>query len=292
MAIHTWAAAQDASTDAAWRTWGQAIHNALVALGTLVQTSDTGQANWTTATRPGNTSATVYEVWAFADTLQSTAPTYVRIAFGNLSSQPVIYLRVGTGTNGAGTLTGNVSTEMGWLFTQTTTAQNHYLSGTTSRLTGWLEADSNNGAGSNGAIFTIERALSNTGSELATGVQFLGQGNAAVAADWITAGSVNLPATVRMNDSPWAHNCIFASGQTLIATQMTAFTVNILGINYQVQNPPIGILLYRSDDLAVGPPGTLPQITLYGVARTYINTGSKPSTFNVNSAARAMMLYE
>lgn len=100
------------TTDAKFRTWGLACSTALQACG-LTKTTDTGQVNWATVTKPVaiNTKATSgYEIYRFADTLQSTKPVFLRIDFGSggvaSGNSPCTWLTVGTGTDGAGTITG------------------------------------------------------------------------------------------------------------------------------------------------------------------------------------------
>jgi len=90
----------------------------------------------------------------------------------------------------------------------------------------------------------------------------------------------------------FVNGCIADQQATLIGAQMTAFTLNPVGVNHQVQNPLLGMLLYWSSDLGVGVPGTIPTVTIYGTAHTYINTNASPSSFGINANYRAMMLYE
>lgn len=101
------------SSDANFRTWGSYFAARFAAVG-LVQTTDTGQINWTTVTAPGAASTYQgYEVWRFADTLQATAPVYIKIEYGSSTSSannPGIRVQFGSGSNGSGTLTGNLST--------------------------------------------------------------------------------------------------------------------------------------------------------------------------------------
>lgn len=90
------------------RAWVQAIHTALTAIG-LVQTADTGQINPATVTNAAATDTeSGYEVWRFNDTLQATAPVFVRIGYGraNGTTCPQLWVTVGKGTDGAGTITG------------------------------------------------------------------------------------------------------------------------------------------------------------------------------------------
>lgn len=98
------------TNDATYRAWGVVVSAAFASAG-LVQTSDTGQVNWTTVTKPTAASTLAgYEIWRFNDTLQSTAPIFIRISYysGAQSSgnNPVLRITVGTGSNGAGTITG------------------------------------------------------------------------------------------------------------------------------------------------------------------------------------------
>jgi hypothetical protein len=91
----------------AFRTWGGAISTALATAG-LVQTSDTGQINWTTVTNPGTTSTAYgYEVWRFNDSLQSTKPLFFKLEYGAgaAAATPALWVTTGTATDGAGTMT-------------------------------------------------------------------------------------------------------------------------------------------------------------------------------------------
>jgi hypothetical protein len=104
------------TSDAEFRAWGLAIHTAILACG-LTAAADTGQIDFTTVSKPGaiNTVAG-YKVYTFNGGYK------LRVNFGsgaNLASGggasavfPGVQFQVGTGTDGAGTLTGNVSTTL------------------------------------------------------------------------------------------------------------------------------------------------------------------------------------
>lgn len=106
-------ASPQAST-AELRAWGAAISSMIAAMG-LVKTADTGQIDWNTAgpaPAAGQSLAVGYEIWRFNDALQATAPVFLRIDYGvgsGLGGTNLNY-RFGTGTNGAGTLSGASST--------------------------------------------------------------------------------------------------------------------------------------------------------------------------------------
>lgn len=102
------------TTDAQFRTWGSAVSAALSSAG-LVQTSDTGQINWTTVTKPAAANTIQgYEIWRFADSLQSTSPVFLKIEYGsNGASATSVGMKFGVGsaTNGSGTLSGLSTTQ-------------------------------------------------------------------------------------------------------------------------------------------------------------------------------------
>src|SRR5262245_813211 len=111
MSTNNYSTVLEHSSDATFRAWGSALAAALAAVG-LTQTSDTGQINWTTVTRPGTSTAAGYEIWRFNDTLQATAPIFLKIEYGTGTTAlaPTMWITVGTGSNGSGTITGQSST--------------------------------------------------------------------------------------------------------------------------------------------------------------------------------------
>lgn len=115
MTTYTNLAAIAHSSDADYRAWIIAFHAALTAVG-MVQTSDTGQVNTATVTRPATNTSNAYSIWRFDDTLQATAPIFIRFDFGTHASAniPRIQLTIGTGSNGSGTITGALQTIATW----------------------------------------------------------------------------------------------------------------------------------------------------------------------------------
>lgn len=111
MATQSWSSPVDTTTTAGFRAWGSELSAKFAAVG-LVQASDTGQINWTTVNLPGSGAYGGYEIWRFNDSLQATAPIFIKIEYGaasTINSSPGLRITVGTGSNGAGTLTGIVS---------------------------------------------------------------------------------------------------------------------------------------------------------------------------------------
>lgn len=111
MTTQSWSTRVRHDTDATFREWGSEFAAKLLAVG-LTQTTDTGQINWVTVARPGTATEAGYEIWRFNDTAHATAPIFMRIGYGTHSAAtaPRIQISFGTGTNGAGTLTGAIAT--------------------------------------------------------------------------------------------------------------------------------------------------------------------------------------
>lgn len=105
----------DNTSDAGFRNWAGKLHQAFLDVG-LVQTSDTGQADFTTATRPtatGSGEAYVYKIYRFDDSMQATCPVFLRVEYGSYTGttqQAVMRIGIGEGTDGAGALRGNTAT--------------------------------------------------------------------------------------------------------------------------------------------------------------------------------------
>lgn len=114
-------------SDADHRTFAQAIHDMLIAVG-LTQTSDTGQATISTLVRPTATLVSGYEVFRFNDAEQATLPCFLKVEYstGAALTIPAIKITPGTGTNGAGVISNGIApptNALSWSNTTDTVAQ-------------------------------------------------------------------------------------------------------------------------------------------------------------------------
>lgn len=113
MGTKSWANFWDMTTDAGFRAIGSLINSNLTAVNAsiLTVTTDTGQINWTTVTKPVATNTVAgYEIWKFND---SQGTLYFKIEYGTASSataQFSLWITIGTGSNGSGTITGIIGT--------------------------------------------------------------------------------------------------------------------------------------------------------------------------------------
>ena len=156
MALATFSLATTNATDAQFRAWGKAISDSLQAVG-IVKTSDSGQINWATVAAPTAANTKMgYEIYRFNDTLQSTAPVFIKLSFGSGSSSatgPGLWISVGTGSNGSGVITGGILSEQLIYMSSGATVTTHYVSGSANRF-----AISLQGVGSSYMLcLTIER---------------------------------------------------------------------------------------------------------------------------------------
>jgi hypothetical protein len=159
------------SNNTDFQSWVTGVHNALVAVG-LVQTADTGQINPATVALPGAiTTSAGYEIWRFSDALQATLPIFIKLEYGTGSviSRPSFWITVGSATNGAGILSGALSTR------QQQAAATSKTAGATLPLyvcagSGYIHLSANSESASNSTLlFGIERTRDVSGATTADG---------------------------------------------------------------------------------------------------------------------------
>lgn len=130
--------ASNISTTTAFRAAVEA-HRAMLADIGLVRVPFTGEIDPSTVDAPSvSNSIQGYEIWRFDDALQATAPVYLKVGYGcdNLGSGYFrLSLSVGTGTDGAGALTGAVTPAMVMsMGNSSASALATYVSGDSGRL--------------------------------------------------------------------------------------------------------------------------------------------------------------
>lgn len=189
MAKVTTTLASDLSTSAGLQAIVTAIHTRITGFG-WVQTADAGQANPATVVRPGAGSTVAgYLIYRMADALQGAAPVYMKLEVGSGAagaSSFSIWVTVGSGTDGAGALTGILSERI--QFSQSTLAVSAtpyecQWSGATDRFAMCLFRD--DPTTTHTLVFGIERSKDDTKANTGAGVLIQGGrggGNTAVGA--------------------------------------------------------------------------------------------------------------
>jgi len=168
MAIASTSLVFDSGTDANFRAWGSGIAGLLTTGGFWTKAGDSGQVNWTTVTSPAANGLGGWEMYVSNDALSTSFPVYMKVMYynnGSSTKAPRLDIQFGTGTNGAGTLTGNVSGVIsdttGTLAGTGATTYPWYASGGPGyfAILGWLS-----GSTSMSFCLVIERSLDATGT--------------------------------------------------------------------------------------------------------------------------------
>lgn len=252
------------TNDANFRAWGSYISARLDAVG-LAKTADTGQIDWTTVLNPGATSTFAgYEIRAFADALQATAPVYFKIEYGESATAdvPAVRITFGSGSNGSGTLTGNTSTAYWAQGSASITSSCSVVgSGSTNRFCmsgGWQAA-------AVGMCFGFERTKDAAGEDTAEGVLIFAtntSGSVAaqkIAAVWSTTLGDIGPTTAILIP------CIFPPGSTAASgTQIVVCPV--LHSKGVFMNPGMNFAGYFTENITAN---STPSVYAYGALHTY-----------------------
>lgn len=209
MTTKVWDAQYQQNSDAEFRLWGDAIHDALVDIG-LTQTSDTGQINWTTVTAPvAATTSQGYEIWRFNDSMQSTTPIYIKFEFGSGSTnatRPNVWTTIGTSTDGAGNITGTTWAARSALNTTTngsSTSSRNYACYNTDTGTFFMCFGAGNGSAFSGSVL-ISRAVDEDGVPDSEVVMAFRQTSVNTTGTW-TGYRGDLASTISSPDGGWSY---------------------------------------------------------------------------------------
>jgi hypothetical protein len=292
MTTSTFSTVIDHTNDAGFRTWGLELSTALSAVG-LVQTADTGQINWTTVTRPGTNTAAGYEVYRFDDDLQGTAPIYFKLEYGTASTAtiPQLWFTVGTGSDGAGSITGSVVARTICALTPSVPSAAVPYPSYICYVGGHLSVCCKTGAGASGnnsgMFFHIGRTTDDAGSDTADGL----------VAYYKVAGNTY-----------HAQQCrLFASGSTTTLAAGTfclvpgLMTASMVGSDIQVfknysafplVRTNIGVVTTITAEVPVG--NTISVAAVGSTPRTYISIGQAGHGCGVTNSSNycAAILWE
>lgn len=273
MAMTSWtsSATNGPTGDTSIRQWGKPISDALAAVG-WVKAADTGQIDWTTVVTGAANTYSGFEIWKLADTLQATAPVFLRLDYGNYNyaQVPAMRVTVGTGTNGAGVVSGVMQAEqtMSVQNTYENTARNSYASSDGSSLALALFT----GATSYQMTLLIERSRDSNGAATNKGLMVCVSSNnygttwtvykygaSAIRTRWGSIGPFALPAdfnNVGVSSS---------SSAALDATTAPAFPIVLYGPEVPAWAMQTAVVVMPGDAGS----GAQPLASINGAQRTY-----------------------
>lgn len=268
------------TSDATFRAWGKGVSDLLAAVG-LTRTADTGQVDWATVLRPGINTDAGYEMWRFADTLQATAPVFIKVTYGTAAtaSIPRLLLQVGAASSGSGALSGAVSA-----VTATQLAASSSTSGCSACLTDGCLALSLFTI--NAQVFTVERLRDDTGAVTADGTVLYWRSTAIPGYSLYTAQAGSWTAALT---PPWVLPRIESP---LLATANVVPVVPVAYYTGQVADPvkpALGLVGIALNDLAADSTFSLSR---FGSSRTYRKTPAANCDATGSANASVALLWE
>lgn len=161
-----------------------AIDGAFTTMG-WTKGTDAGTLNISTiAATPVAGANTGWIIYKMGDSLQATAPCFLKITFGaGAGNAAILHLNIqlGTGSNGSGTLTGQVATalnlELSNQDTSYATHVSHYCGASNRMVFSLFDSGPNNYFNTQVIIFSIERLHDATGVDTAGGFQMIAASN-------------------------------------------------------------------------------------------------------------------
>jgi hypothetical protein len=277
----------DNTTDASFRAWSLGIHGAILGCG-WITSSDLNQINLATAAHPTASSHFVgFNVYQMNDTLQSTAPVYMKVEYGAGNNQqlPQVAVTISNATDGNGSLIGaataarklcggTVAASAGMI---TGSYYQSMFSGTTSRFTAALWA-SQQVQGAFG-LFSVERSHDNSGQDTNAFIYVVyGTGGANIG----TLVSQTLPTNPAYPLPPLENGitALLPQGITHNGTDTFVFAPGVPTIG-SPQNPSICVGAVASSELG-GNTGGIFYATHYGQRQRWYYCGGSALGLNQN----------
>jgi hypothetical protein len=261
----TLSVSSDSQQNGTLSTAVQAIFTNLLA-GGWVQTADTGQTTTVVVNGSG------YQVWRMNDALQSTSPVYIKVSWG--TSGVLLFLTVGTGSNGTGTITGLWYYSGQITTTQLATVMKSYYSSGVSRFSWALFT-----ASTASMYFSLERTKDANGNDTSEGCILLSNMGTYKHTYYTPAATTVYTET----------RCFYNVGATTFASGSDFILLPVINGDHKgLKYSGTMTLVYPNVDLTAGSPITL---TMNGATHTFLPTGISVN-MTQSSAARFAMLYE
>ncbi len=265
-------------SEATFRKWAQFARDCF-ALG-FVQTADTGQIDLYQAgafTSTGGSLPQGYNIFRMADALQASYPVFMKLEYmtwGGASISPAIWLTVGTGSDGAGNLTG--------IFVVRFNLPCGNASGSTLPAYG--------SGGTNYAVFaigtnatpfclSIERSVDATGTVTGEGVIVVVVGGTGVS----TVASTKSIYGIAIGTQPAIETGVHV---VLTSQNPSSFGINV-GVSLMVpyagvaKQPGFGFLAIRQGDFVIY---SSIALSVYGATHTFLRLGDSIQTVRNNGA--------
>ena len=258
------------TSDASFRAWATLLSTGFDTVSIFPKTSDTGQINLLTALKPA-VGGSEYEIRRLNDSLNATSPLVAKIEYGTSPSalvHPGLWITVGTGSNGSGTITG-IAIPRILLVPFTALAVGNFPSYVCG-LEGYIACAVARGAltAVNGCMFfALTRWCDINGTPIAGGANLYFSNNGGIV-NRITANTLTLTNTADLT----ATGAMFPGGNTSTLIGVNVYTAR----HFTIQ--PTGIFVVPQVltymDLEIGNESVFSLIPVGATSRTYLTLGS------------------
>lgn len=270
MTTSTYSTVINHTTDAGFRAWGSELSANLQTVG-LVKTADTGQINWATVTRPGTSTAAGYEVYRFNDALQGTAPVFIKLEYGTAGTAtiPQLWLTVGTGSDGAGSITGAIFARLVCGNTPSVPSSTTPYPSYICMSGGQLVVCAKTGAGASstwgGLFFAVLRTVDDTGADTGDGVSIYYKLNSN--ANHVAQSALFGGSSLTASDKSY---CVipYALTSSLVGSDIQAFKHYAA---FPLVRPVVGLVTVLTGEVPAG--NTISVAAVGSTPRTYISIG-------------------
>lgn len=261
------------NTDAEFRAWAQFIHDTFTLASSWVDTLATGSVDLTTVTRPLATQTTQgFKVYRMDDALQATVPVFLKMEFGSGAAalNPAIWITIGSGHNGSGTITGLLKARTQIAATAASAATTLYGFGSAGNNRVTFSLFPNSATSTVHIGLSVERTKNSSGADTNEGLLVMGYGGAITSTLFshfipftgiIPVSEVGLAVLLTAaNPSNW-------DSQDMVAAPVFFGTMP--------KQPGTNLIVCRQADFGSF---SRPLITMYGVQRTYQHLGTDVSS--------------
>lgn len=260
--------------------------------GGAVNETHAGSATTTAQAATPAINTSVYEVWQSTDSLSSTLPIFLKLEYGASATAVNITFAVtaGTGSNGSGTITGNVTSRyLHTINSNLTTSQASYFSGSTGRVAMMMFVPSS--ATSLPFFLAVERSHDATGADTDSYfVLFLNYWNSSARA--LVQQNVFKPSLGGVT----AAETEFVSALTTLSSGLVGTTIALgpcFPVVGKLDNPSMALAFSKAGDILEG---AVVTVSFYGATHSFLCTKASAAWTcvprNVGTANGFLMRWE
>jgi hypothetical protein len=299
MSLHTFTTNSSNSAGSGIAAWAQGVSNGFIVAG-LVRVAGshsqigsgafTGASDFSALSGAAINTQLAWEIWRFADTLQSTTPVYIYVGYGGgaAAATPSLWLQVGFALNAGQTAVIGQSFALAQLAGggNSTTNFSCFVSGTTARILVALFADTTSNVG---ILFGVERTHNADGTDNEEGLfVFTANGSAPGTHNHQVVSKPSFGGNGELqgvHGGLWPFSDVTSYGSDFHVSPSYPIRGRLLA-------PSRNVMLASYNDV---PNGTVVSLPLYGATRQWFASKGAPWTsvgFGAGNSAIFLLRYE